>query len=378
MKRVQLAGDPNVESERILVGLERELRVDMGNDSLRLHDGVKVGGYEFLNRDQSFALFQPRSLELDGFNFGSQEKGILVRVGPASYKIRRITVDSAQLAVTNPRGTLGDIHINLLETISTNHIWTGAHQFTQPIDASGGVVGNVTGNLTGDSAGTHTGNVIGDATGNHTGSFTGDVDTRGAILLMDDGQIPENYIDPQAFINRGVPYGTIIMWSGDESNIPETWALCDGTNGTPDLRERFILAAGATNAAHTVGGSDSITVTGTIEPGGEHTHSLTVAGHVLTEAEIPAHDHGCGVNDGDATAFLHGTRAATGTASGRMETHSGGAVMEGNTTTEGGDGSHGHPGSTADEGGAHTHDITLDNVAFKPSYYALCFLMKIV
>ncbi len=37
-----------------------------------------------------------------------------------------------------------------------------------------------------------------------------------------------------------VPQGAIIMWSGPLSNIPDGWGLCDGTNGTPDLRDRFI------------------------------------------------------------------------------------------------------------------------------------------
>ena len=40
-----------------------------------------------------------------------------------------------------------------------------------------------------------------------------------------------------------VPMGAIIMWSGSFESIPQGWKLCDGTNGTPDLRNRFIVAA---------------------------------------------------------------------------------------------------------------------------------------
>ena len=40
-----------------------------------------------------------------------------------------------------------------------------------------------------------------------------------------------------------VPVGGIIMWSGAVATIPATWALCDGANGTPDLRDRFIVRA---------------------------------------------------------------------------------------------------------------------------------------
>jgi hypothetical protein len=37
-----------------------------------------------------------------------------------------------------------------------------------------------------------------------------------------------------------VPPGGIIMWSGTLATVPTGWALCDGTNGTPDLRDKFV------------------------------------------------------------------------------------------------------------------------------------------
>ena len=40
-----------------------------------------------------------------------------------------------------------------------------------------------------------------------------------------------------------IPVGGIIMWSGSISNIPSGWALCNGSNGTPDLRNRFVVGA---------------------------------------------------------------------------------------------------------------------------------------
>lgn len=42
-----------------------------------------------------------------------------------------------------------------------------------------------------------------------------------------------------------VPQGIIVMWSGTIATIPSGWVLCDGTNSTPDLRNRFIVAADA-------------------------------------------------------------------------------------------------------------------------------------
>lgn len=41
--------------------------------------------------------------------------------------------------------------------------------------------------------------------------------------------------------NYGFPIGSIIMWSGTADNIPQGWVLCDGTNGTPNLKNNFII-----------------------------------------------------------------------------------------------------------------------------------------
>jgi len=67
-----------------------------------------------------------------------------------------------------------------------------------------------------------------------------------------------------------IPAGGIIIWSGAADAVPDGWALCDGTNGTPDLRNRFVLGAGGSRA---VG-----------ETGGEETHKLTTS-------EMPSHSH---------------------------------------------------------------------------------------
>lgn len=48
----------------------------------------------------------------------------------------------------------------------------------------------------------------------------------------------------------GTPPGGIIMWSGAVNQIPTGWALCDGTNNTPDLRGRFVVGYSATDPDH--------------------------------------------------------------------------------------------------------------------------------
>ena len=51
--------------------------------------------------------------------------------------------------------------------------------------------------------------------------------------------------------------GIICMWSGAVLDIPEGWALCDGTQGTPDLRNRFIVGSGDTFIPGDSGGAIS-------------------------------------------------------------------------------------------------------------------------
>jgi microcystin-dependent protein len=91
-----------------------------------------------------------------------------------------------------------------------------------------------------------------------------------------DEMIPRQRINsvPYALIagnaSDAVPSGVIVMWSGAINNVPLGWALCDGTNGTPDLRDRFIVGAGN---SYTIGNT-----------GGE-------AMHVLTLSEMPLHTH---------------------------------------------------------------------------------------
>jgi microcystin-dependent protein len=61
-------------------------------------------------------------------------------------------------------------------------------------------------------------------------------------------------------INQGssaLPAGAIIMWSGSASQIPTGWAICDGSNGTPDLRDRFIVVAGGNYTAGNTGGTNT-------------------------------------------------------------------------------------------------------------------------
>lgn len=57
-----------------------------------------------------------------------------------------------------------------------------------------------------------------------------------------------------------VPSGTILPWYGNSGSIPEGYALCNGSNGTPDLRNRFLVGAGSSYGLGNVGGANSVTL----------------------------------------------------------------------------------------------------------------------
>jgi microcystin-dependent protein len=81
-------------------------------------------------------------------------------------------------------------------------------------------------------------------------------------------------IDFTSFLNNSVPKGIIVAWTGNDA--PKGWSLCDGNNGTPDLRGRFIL--GTNNAIN------GLSKRNLGDKGGAETHTLTIP-------EMPAHSH---------------------------------------------------------------------------------------
>jgi hypothetical protein len=81
-----------------------------------------------------------------------------------------------------------------------------------------------------------------------------------------------------------IPAGLISMWSGSIGSIPSGWYLCDGSNGTPNLTDRFIIGAGSTYAVNGTGGATSVTLVTANMPAHTHTATSTVTdpGHTHT------------------------------------------------------------------------------------------------
>jgi microcystin-dependent protein len=149
-----------------------------------------------------------------------------------------------------------------------------------------------------------------------------------------------------------VPSGAILLWSGSVASIPSGWFLCDGTNSTPDLRNRFIVGAGDTYAVDATGGAASVT---------------------LTTGQIPAHTHSF-----SGTTNTTGAHSHTPSGGGAFYTSAGGNSATGPgpipynasaSTTSEGNHSHTFSGTTGSTGSGEA-------VATLPPYYALAYIMK--
>lgn len=123
-----------------------------------------------------------------------------------------------------------------------------------------------------------------------------------------------------------IPSGLICMWSG--STPPDGWALCDGTNNTPDLRGRFVLGNSASHAIGSRGGSETVT---------------------LTVAQMPSHSH----VDSESASFASAMFSASTTSSGNTIKWTTNPAYEVSKT-----------------GGSQPHNNM-------PPYYTLAYIMKL-
>lgn len=157
-------------------------------------------------------------------------------------------------------------------------------------------------------------------------------------------------------IDAALPVGIISLWSGEIVSIPAGWALCDGANGTPDLRDRFIVGAGTDFNVGDTGGSDT------------HDHGGSVQDHTLTTAEIPEHRHFVAVPGVfDATLTSSNSIAKETAAGGDTE-----YILRGDNAEP----SIGRTSATG-SGDPHDHGLTINDATTLPPYYTLAYIMKI-
>ncbi len=175
------------------------------------------------------------------------------------------------------------------------------------------------------------------------------------IKVKDEVLSPRQRIASVGYAYRaehGVPRGVIAMWTGAIVDIPFGWVICDGANGTPDLRDKFVVGARQDDS-----GIAKTNITGSLTQSGgsvdiSHTHST------------PNHQHGANYggdyNKGRSSQFLqvNGLFGDVGT----IGTEAGGGyfVLKGGTNTSG--------SGTTGSGGS---------VACTQPYYALAYIMKL-
>jgi len=149
----------------------------------------------------------------------------------------------------------------------------------------------------------------------------------------------------QTAVGTTIPTGVITLWYGAIGSVPTGWYLCDGSNGTPDLPDKFVVGAGSTYSVAATGGStDAIVVT--------HTHTATSTSTVTD----PGHLHSMGrVIGGNGNLNFN---AATGAADISPNT--------GTATT----------GITVATATTNANAGTSGTNANLPPYYALAYIMK--
>jgi hypothetical protein len=133
--------------------------------------------------------------------------------------------------------------------------------------------------------------------------------------------VAETYAMDPVEVSGAIPIGGIIAWSGTVNNVPAHWALCDGGNGTRDLRDRFILGAGSTYAVGATGGATTVDAShshgyGTLAAavGAHHHHNSTLAadsashshGYGTLAAAVGAHHHHNSTLAADSDSHSHG------------------------------------------------------------------------
>jgi len=149
-----------------------------------------------------------------------------------------------------------------------------------------------------------------------------------------------------------VPPGAIIMWNS--ATIPAGWALCNGSNGTPDLRDRFIVGSGSSYTVGATGGA------------------ATVA---LTTAQMPSHNHGHNFSGRSSNTGSHrhnyNTRSLDRAKPGRSGSRH---WADDENATTGSAGGHSHnisiSGNLRNTGSSSAHEN-------RPPYYALSYIMRL-
>ena len=182
--------------------------------------------------------------------------------------------------------------------------------------------------------------------------------------------VPTNLVTTDQ-LKSALPIGSILAYVGLLADVPNGWAVCDGTNGTPDLTDSFVM--GGTQAQNGQTGG-----TNTIAPQGSVSSSLSgdisVNNHTLSSSQVPSHGHEYW---GGSKNFNANTRVNVwynlqyiDNTYGHTSSHS----LRHTTPTSGGSGAHNH-------GASHNlsvnSSLNLSSQDNKPKYYKTAYIMRV-
>ena len=192
-----------------------------------------------------------------------------------------------------------------------------------------------------------------------------DGDAANAVTLPGDGNRAR--VSGNPVITLELLLGVIFPYSGPANAIPPWFKLCDGTNGTPDLRDKFIVGEGTNHPAGSTGNGVSTT-----DPAGAHDHGGVTGDTVLTIDQMPLHGHPLQISaasqsstesHGSGGVILETSVDATYPAFTGAPTATRGEQLGGS----GGGQPHNHAISAE---GDHTHTVSAE-----PPYYTVAFVM---
>lgn len=180
-----------------------------------------------------------------------------------------------------------------------------------------------------------------------------------------------------------LPRGIITMWSGATNAVPSGWALCDGNNGTPNLKDRFIVGAGQSYGVGNTGGNWTQTPSVRTNAAGT---GIQVAGTAINESQMPWHTHSGSVGS-DASIQVQASIQSSGAGEWLADDTFGSKgwtpspirkplkEFSASLSINGTGGNQPHYHGVTDNG--HVHTAAASAIDVRPPYYALAFIMKL-
>jgi len=320
-------------------GAEGELTVDTNKDTAVVHDGSTAGGRPLLRED----LDNMPASGVSAGTYGSSSAIPALTVDVKGRVTGATTTAIDSTAITNGSASVA-VASNGPITATGNLVVTGTVD-GRDVAADGTKLDGIESNATGDQTAAEIRSLVESASDSNVftdadhsklngieSGATADqtaaeiltaiktVDGSGSGLDADalDGQSASFYRNASNLESgtisasrlptiNSVPTGAIFLWSGAANNLPTGYVLCNGSNSTPNLQNRFVIGAGDSYAVDATGGATTVTLATANLPShthstGNHTHSVGNHSH-----NVNNHTHSFGNHSHNVNNHTHST-----------------------------------------------------------------------